>query len=519
MSGTAMLQLHSTPKRRLEPAFSGKTHEPRPLPLNRSRLIPRDPNLGGVLLAICDISVVLSSIAAVASVMTYVDAKLLSTNLPYFFVISLLSVFLGHAFAQSYKGDNLSRISKTTRVKFIVKPTILTGLAILFSCGVSTLLDHGILSVGESLSARDLIPEVCLVALASASVGIERAAIYGFLRRLQASGQLCTNVVLFGADTIGQRLMQVIRDDYADSVQVRGVFDDRVQRVPDQIHGIPVDGGIEHLIALVQNTPTIDKVLVALPMHAEARILHLLHRLQHLLVDVALVPELVGVRIDKQVIRGVHPPILSICRRPLSDIDILIKRCFDFTAALGGLILLAPIFAVAAIAMKIDSPGPIWFRQPRMGFNNNQFDVLKFRSMYVDCADIGARQQTKRNDARVTRVGAWLRRTSVDELPQLLNVLRGDMSLVGPRPHALGMQVGNHLCDEIVRGYAVRHRMKPGITGWAQVRGLRGAIDVPSALEARVQHDIYYIDNWSFFFDIQILILTVVELIRPRNAF
>jgi lipopolysaccharide/colanic/teichoic acid biosynthesis glycosyltransferase len=139
--------------------------------------------------------------------------------------------------------------------------------------------------------------------------------------------------------------------------------------------------------------------------------------------------------------------------------------------------------------------------------------------MYVERSDLEAREQTKRNDARVTRVGAWLRRLSIDELPQLFNVLAGEMSLVGPRPHALGMQVKDRLCDEIVREYAVRHRMRPGITGWAQVRGLRGAVDEPALLEARVNHDIYYIDNWSFFFDLRILVMTVVELIRPRNAF
>jgi lipopolysaccharide/colanic/teichoic acid biosynthesis glycosyltransferase len=139
--------------------------------------------------------------------------------------------------------------------------------------------------------------------------------------------------------------------------------------------------------------------------------------------------------------------------------------------------------------------------------------------MYANCSDLEARQQTQRNDSRVTRVGAWLRRTSVDELPQLINVLRGDMSLVGPRPHALGMQVGDRLCDDIVREYAVRHRMKPGITGWAQVRGLRGAVEDPAILEARVHHDIYYIDNWSFLFDLWILLKTVAVLVRPKNAF
>jgi len=234
---------------------------------------------------------------------------------------------------------------------------------------------------------------------------------------------------------------------------------------------------------------------------------------------VALVPDFVGMRLDKQIARGSYPPILSVLRKPQSDLDWLVKRGFDFAASLFLLIALSPLFALTALAIRLDSPGPILFRQPRLGLNNKEFNVLKFRSMYVERSDLEAREQTKRNDSRITKVGAWLRRLSIDELPQLLNVLAGDMSLVGPRPHALGMQVKDRLCDEIVHEYAVRHRMRPGITGWAQVRGLRGAIEEPALLEARVHHDIYYIDNWSFYFDLRILVMTAIALVRPRNAF
>jgi lipopolysaccharide/colanic/teichoic acid biosynthesis glycosyltransferase len=188
-------------------------------------------------------------------------------------------------------------------------------------------------------------------------------------------------------------------------------------------------------------------------------------------------------------------------------------------ASLALIVALSPLLALTALAIRLDSRGPILFRQPRLGLNNRQFNVLKFRSMYVEQSDLEAKEQTKRDDPRVTRVGAWIRKCSIDELPQLFNVLAGDMSLVGPRPHALGMQVKNRLCDEIVREYAVRHRMRPGITGWAQVRGLRGAVEEPAVLEARVDHDIYYIDNWSFVFDLQILVMTAIELVRPRNAY
>lgn len=514
-----MLQLHFTPDLRSNQVSSSAPNVAHLRSQNRSRLIPRDPKLGGVVLALCDVFVLLGSMALVGVLLLYSHTEFLASNLPHFFVTSLLSFFLLHAFAQSYAGENLSRISRISGMEFILKPVALTCTAITFAYVVETLLGRSTTVSQSHALVSTLSPEAHFIYFATFVVCIERGLIYMLLGRLQAAGRLSTNVVLFGAGPIGQRLMRVVREEYADSVRVLGIFDDRVRRVPPEIYEIPVEGGIDQLVSLVQNMPSIDKVLVALPMNAESRILQLLTQLRHLPIDVALVPEFVGMRIDKQVIRDAHPPILSVSRRPMSGLGRVVKRCFDFIIALGMLILLAPILAIAACAIKIDSPGPIWFRQPRTGFNNKQFDVLKFRSMYQDCSDLEARQQTQRNDARITRIGAWLRLTSIDELPQLFNVLRGDMSLVGPRPHALGMQVGNRMCDEIVREYAVRHRMKPGITGWAQVRGLRGAVDRPSILEARVHHDIFYIDNWSFFFDLKILTMTIIELVRPRNAF
>lgn len=519
MTGVAMLQLHIAPNLRSNQIVSAPANDVRAGGFSTLRFIPRDPKLGGVLLAICDISVFFATMAIVAAVLLYSQAELLQTNLPHFFVTSALGFFLAHAFAQSYKTESLWRISKISRVEFILKPAVLTAAATAIAYGLEALLGRGTNLDNTALLIGFLPPEVHFALLATLAVAAERAVAYGFLNRLQAAGHLATNIVLFGADAIGQRLMRVVRDDYADSVQVRGIFDDRLQRVPLDLHGIPVRGGIDQLVDLVQNTPTIDKVLVALPMNAEDRILNLLARLRHLPVDVALVPEFIGVRVDKQVIRDAHPPFLNLSRKPQSGLDRVVKRSFDFVAATAALVMLSPLLLTSALAIKISSPGPVFFRQPRMGFNNRKFHVLKFRSMYTDCSDLEARQQTQRNDARITRVGALLRKTSIDELPQLINVLKGDMSLVGPRPHALGMQVGNRLCDEIVREYAVRHRMKPGITGWAQVHGLRGAVDEPAVLEARVHHDIFYIDNWSFLLDLRILLMTVIELIRPRNAF
>jgi lipopolysaccharide/colanic/teichoic acid biosynthesis glycosyltransferase len=174
---------------------------------------------------------------------------------------------------------------------------------------------------------------------------------------------------------------------------------------------------------------------------------------------------------------------------------------------------------MVAMAIKLDSPGPILFRQPRVGFNDQPFEVLKFRTMYAGVTDIVGERQAIRKDPRVTRIGAWLRRKSLDELPQLVNVLKGEMSLVGPRPHAHGTTVEGRLFHEAVSRYAARHRVKPGITGWAQVNGWRGETDVMLKLEERLRHDLYYVENWSVWLDFVILARTLLVPIRDRNAY
>jgi Undecaprenyl-phosphate glucose phosphotransferase len=484
--------------------------------LARKHYIPRDRQLGGLLLALCDLAVFAAVMALVAMLFAPAGTTLFATSWPHFAVTSVLSFIVAHCLARSYDLDGAVHASL---FDFVIKPAVLTCVATTFSYVVETSLGRSAVDGGLTVMSGQLSPEHYVIVFATLAMAGERLLGYGLLNRWQAAGHFSTSVVVFGADSIGQRLVKVVREEYADSVEIVGIFDDRIRRVPGQVQGIAVEGDVEALIEFVKSAPSVDKVLIALPMSAEGRILQLLTKLRSLAVDVALVPDFVGMRLDKQIAHDSHPPILSVLRKPQSEIDWLVKRSFDFVASLFLLIALSPVLALTALAIRLDSPGPILFRQPRLGLNNNEFNVLKFRSMYVERSDVEAREQTKRNDARVTRVGVWLRRLSIDELPQLFNVLAGAMSLVGPRPHALGMQVKDRLCDEIVREYAVRHRMRPGITGWAQVRGLRGAVDEPALLEARVNHDIYYIDNWSFFFDLRILVMTVIELIRPRNAF
>jgi putative colanic acid biosynthesis UDP-glucose lipid carrier transferase len=200
---------------------------------------------------------------------------------------------------------------------------------------------------------------------------------------------------------------------------------------------------------------------------------------------------------------------------PLNSFELFIKRAFDIVVAGTALVALMPLLALVAIVTKLDSPGPVIFRQTRRGLNGKPFHILKFRTMTV-LEDGDTIKQAVRSDKRVTRVGLWWRRTSIDELPQLINVLRGEMSIVGPRPHAAAHD--NHF-DQLIANYALRHRMKPGITGYAQVKGLRGETPTVEAMQRRVDLDLWYIDNWSFLFDFAIVLRTVVEIVRGQNAY
>jgi exopolysaccharide biosynthesis polyprenyl glycosylphosphotransferase len=206
---------------------------------------------------------------------------------------------------------------------------------------------------------------------------------------------------------------------------------------------------------------------------------------------------------------------MQVSHPPLSLVDRGIKRTFDIVGAAIGLALLTPIFLLVAIAIAVDSRGPIFFRQARHGFNNDRILVFKFRTMSV-IEDGDAFTQAKKNDQRITRVGRFLRSTSIDELPQLINVLRGEMSLVGPRPHATAH---NQEFERQISWLSRRHRVKPGITGWAQVNGYRGPTDTLEKMLRRVECDLYYIENWSLLLDIKILIMTVFSRKTYMNAF
>jgi Undecaprenyl-phosphate glucose phosphotransferase len=281
----------------------------------------------------------------------------------------------------------------------------------------------------------------------------------------------------------------------------------------------PVMGSLEDLIAYGREH-ALDEVLVALPWSAEARLLEVTRSLAVLPANVRLCPEI----FHDEVLHGRAShhfglPMWNAFEKPLAGWGAIGKRVFDVVVASLLLLAASPLILLIAMLIKCESRGPVLFRQNRYGFNNEVIEVYKFRSMRQELSDPEGRRLTEKNDPRVTRLGRFMRRTSIDELPQILNVLRGEMSIVGPRPHALRTTAGGRLCEEVVDRYSRRHKVKPGITGWAQVNGLRGTMQSEDHLQKRLEHDLFYINNWSLWFDLKIIAMTLWIVIVGRNSY
>ncbi|MEX2453803.1 MAG: undecaprenyl-phosphate glucose phosphotransferase [Rhodospirillaceae bacterium] len=350
-------------------------------------------------------------------------------------------------------------------------------------------------------------------------LGISRIVLYLAILDWKAQGRLARNVVVYGMGEIGEQLVAKLVSLPGNDIRIRAFFDDRLSRVPDFCWRVPLMGNTDDLIEYVRNHP-VDSVLVALPPTADERISHLLDQLSVVPVDVQLCTGTMGLRLDSVQLNNVCGiPMLGVVSRPLSGWRHAVKGMED--VLLGSLILLliSPLLALIALAIKLDSPGPVFFRQKRYGFNNQLIEVFKFRTMYVDRTDADAAQLTQRNDPRVTRLGRFLRKSSLDELPQFFNVLRGEMSIVGPRPHALQAKADGILYQDAVKQYAARHRVKPGITGLAQINGWRGETRTVEQIEQRVRHDLTYIENWSLGLDLKIIVLTAFTGFTSSQAY
>ena len=329
-------------------------------------------------------------------------------------------------------------------------------------------------------------------------------------------GALTPNIAVVGATRHAERLIQeaLQRRD----LNVLGVFDDRLARSPDAVGGVPVLGEADALLNH-RLTPYVDRIVLAIDPKAEARVRDLTARLSALPIRLTLL-------IDPKTAEQRNAALENLAQAPMAPLEGPVdperrafnKRLQDLLLASIGLVLLSPILLLIALLVRLDSPGPAMFRQRRHGFNQEEIVVWKFRTMRHADADATASRQVTADDDRITRLGRFLRATSLDELPQLLNVIRGEMSLVGPRPHAIGMKTGAVESARLVAEYAHRHRIKPGMTGWAAIKGSRGPMHTAPEVRRRVQLDIDYIEQQSFWLDLWIIAVTIPVLLGDRMS-
>ena len=347
-----------------------------------------------------------------------------------------------------------------------------------------------------------------------------RLALSGLVHHWAMEGRLYRRAVIYGGGAVTEDLIRHLEEEAAGDIRISGIFDDRDDdRAGAIISGYPRLGGLSDLVDFCRTT-RIDLVVVALPITAERRLVDVMKQISVLPVDVKLPAASTALRFSPRTYSRIgNVSMIDLHDTPIADWGRVSKWLFDKVVGVVALVLLAPVLAAVAILIKLDSRGPVFFRQKRYGFNNELIEVYKFRSMYVDKCDATAAKLVTKDDPRVTKIGRFIRKTSLDELPQLINVIKGDLSLVGPRPHALHAKAANQLYDEVVEGYFARHKVKPGITGWAQINGWRGETDTPEKIQKRVEFDLYYIENWSVFFDIYILLQTPSALLKAENAY
>ncbi len=348
----------------------------------------------------------------------------------------------------------------------------------------------------------------------------ERFVLTRMIASWSRADRMARRTVIVGGGKPTFELIERLDRTGSNAIQILGIFDDRDKyRSPEQVGRYAKLGRFEDLEAFCRDQ-RVDLLIIALPTAAEERILHILKMLWVLPIDVRIAALGSKLKLRSRAYNYIGDvPFLPVFDKPMSDWSVAIKSIEDRTLAALGLLVLSPLLALIALAVKLDSKGPVFFRQNRYGFNNEPIGVYKFRSMYVDQCDAAAAKLVTKGDPRVTRVGAFIRKTSLDELPQLINVLKGELSLVGPRPHAMQAKADGRIYDEVVEGYFARHRVKPGITGWAQVNGWRGETDTLEKIEQRVAHDLYYIENWSTWLDLKILFMTPLSLITTKNAY
>ncbi len=342
-------------------------------------------------------------------------------------------------------------------------------------------------------------------------VSLNRLALRQLLNEVRRRGFNLKSILVVGAGELGRRVIGTIHAHRELGFQVVGVLSRHAEKVGTKVDGVPVLGRIEE-VGQVLNGAEVDQVMIALPIEDQPMVKGLMEQLALRTVDVKVVPDLyqyITVCGGLEEFGGL--PIISLQGAPLDGWNRVLKRSFDVTVAAMVLWVLSPLMALVAAAVKLASPGPVFYRQERMGLDGRTFRILKFRTMSQDAEPTGATMAQK-DDPRRTPLGTWLRRLSIDELPQLFNVLVGDMSLVGPRPER---PIFIEEFKRHIPKYHLRHKVKSGITGWAQINGLRGQ----TSIEKRIEYDLYYIEHWSLLLDLKILTRTALGGFLSKNAY
>jgi Undecaprenyl-phosphate glucose phosphotransferase len=405
----------------------------------------------------------------------------------------------------SLTSRHFESIQTQPRHRFIWNGLAAVGLA--FSFFLTLLF---IFKISEDYSRGSFVTQALSVALA---MGATRALAFSRLQSAIAAGALAARrVILIGDEGPCTHFAQRLRET---GIITIGSFDfPSTTALMNMAGGPEPTTSIRGILDLCRNWHPDDIIILAEP-ESIATLPCLTNKLSELPVNVHLVPrDTIDLLATSRIVEFGNLSTFQVSSPPLTSFDRAIKRAFDLAVAIAGLVLFSPLFLFVAAAIKLDSPGPVFFRQTRHGYNNQIIRILKFRSL-TTLEDGNDFRQVQRNDSRITRIGRILRKTNLDELPQLINVLLGEMSIVGPRPHATAH---NEMFTGRIRPFARRHNVKPGITGWAQVNGARGPTDTLEKMEKRIELDLYYIDNWSFIFDAKIIIMTLFSKRSYLNA-
>jgi putative colanic acid biosynthesis UDP-glucose lipid carrier transferase len=380
--------------------------------------------------------------------------------------------------------------------------------------------------ISFSLHRADSLSRLWLVYWAAATIVlliVTKVIVYSILRGLRREGFNQRAVAIVGGAPYGRFLIQQMRSRPDAGFSPVVVFDENGTINPYEdpdaaaaIEGVPVERDYQRMMQLVRQR-AIRELWLALPISKEKEIHRIVMDLRNDFVNIRFIPDVRSLTLFNQpMVELLGVPAINLAASPITDLRVLPKRIFDRLFALAALTALAPLMLGIAVLVKLSSPGPVFFRQKRKGIDGNEFEIYKFRSMKVHKEEAGKITQATRRDPRITAVGAFLRRTSLDELPQFINVLRGEMSVVGPRPHALEH---DDIYKDLVKGYMHRYRIKPGITGWAQINGYRGETDRIEKMMGRVKLDLYYMQHWTFWLDIKIVVLTLWKGFVGSNAY